>query len=293
MSLEHLDQCPVCGETSFTHFLTCKDFTTSGESFQVKHCANCQLAVTSPRPTEQQAGAYYHSDTYISHQTSSRSLLDRIYLIIRQFTIKWKFRLVSPYLKNGTLLDIGCGAGSFLTYCQERGFSVRGVEPSEQARTSLSHLNVSSDIRQVADGPFKVITLWHVLEHIYSLKETIHELNHQLEKDGTIFIAVPNRESADANHYREYWAAYDVPRHVWHFSKENIELLMKNAGLRVQEIIPMQLDAYYVCLLSEKYRNKGSHSPLTITRALLNGYRSNRAARTNMNYSSLIYRVTK
>jgi len=293
MSLESLDQCPLCHEASFAEFLTCKDYTTTAEMFHVKQCSHCQFTVTSPRPTEKEAGKYYQSNDYISHSTTVQSFFDRIYLFVRHFTLKWKYELVSPYINNGALLDFGCGTGAFLTYCSNKGIKTSGIEPSEQARQHLTKLEVYPNWESLPEGKFDVITLWHVLEHIYPLHETIRFLKSRLSTTGTIFIAVPNRKSADAEHYQEYWAAYDVPRHIWHFSQENMRTLLDQAGLQLRETIPMKVDSYYVSLLSEKYKNHGSHSLSTITKAILNGYRSNDKARQTSNYSSLIYRITQ
>lgn len=291
MSLEEVISCPICQGNQFTTLHTCKDYTSSGETFRVIQCKTCTFSITSPRPVESESGQYYQSSQYISHQTSAASAFDRIYLAARSFTLSWKYNLIRPYI-TGSLLDVGCGTGAFLQYCQKKGIHVTGVEPSD-ARLSIPGINTFKTLNEVSNQPFSVITLWHVLEHIYPLHETIHELRSHLIENGTIFIAVPNRLSLDAKTYANHWAAWDVPRHIWHFSEDNMKDLMQRSGLQVKEIIPMKLDAFYVSLLSERYLSNSKTPALRAIRGMYQGLRSNLAARKNGQYSSLIYRITR
>ncbi len=291
MTLEEVSSCPICQGTNFTTLYSCLDHTSSGEKFPVKQCNSCTLILTSPRPKESEAGRYYQSNQYISHQTTAKGALDQIYLIVRSFTLRWKCNLVKPYT-TGTLLDVGCGTGSFLTYCLQKGIRVVGVEPSD-ARNSIKGITVFQHLGEVPAQTYSAITLWHVLEHIYPLKETLDKLKNILAENGTIFIAVPNRLSDDAKSYAENWAAWDVPRHIWHFSEENIRDLMSKCGMQVREVIPMKMDAYYVALLSERYLASGKTTPFGIMRAIYKGLISNFSARRTGQYSSKIYRITR
>jgi 2-polyprenyl-3-methyl-5-hydroxy-6-metoxy-1,4-benzoquinol methylase len=288
MTLEEVFNCPLCQGTHLITLHQSKDHNQSGILFPVKQCVACSFTFTSPRPPESNAGQFYQSSNYISHQTTAVSLFDRLYLIIRSFTLRWKYQLVKPYC-HGSLLDVGCGTGTFLTYCQKQGIRVTGIEPSD-ARKTIQGITTYQTLSQAPQQSYSVITLWHVLEHIYELKETIGLLKSNLEENGTIFIAVPNRLSQDAHVYGKYWAAWDVPRHIWHFSSDNMSQLMKQSGLQVKEIIPMKLDAYYVALLSEKYRGTGK---LGFVRATWVALLSNFSARKTGEYSSLIYRITR
>ncbi len=293
MPLEKVEACPVCKQKLFKSFLTCKDYTASGESFHVEQCVNCGFTITNPRPPEAQAGKYYQSDSYISHTSAAAGIMDYIYLIMRKFTLIWKYNLIKHQLSTKTLLDMGCGTGNFLNYCVKSGVDAYGVEPSLDAQAIARNKHIVQSLDDLPDSKFNVITLWHVLEHIYNLEGILSQLKTRLAENGTIFIAVPNRESFDADHYKELWAGYDVPRHVWHFSKKDMIALMEKEGLKVKEIIPMKLDAFYVSMLSEKNSNNGK-LPLTSTiRAILNALKSNRKAKTEMNYSSLIYLIQK
>lgn len=294
MTLEEVPQCPICRTEAFHNTITCKDHTTTHEVFHVKHCEACTFGITSPRPLPEDSARYYQSNTYVSHSAKPTGLINTIYLIIRAFTLKWKYRLVKPYLTENTILDYGCGTGSFLEYASKRASRVQGVEPSPEARQQIPNaIPVVSSINQLPSNTYCVITLWHVLEHVYTLRQTLQDLKQRLSPGGALFIAVPNHTSRDASHYQEYWAAYDVPRHLWHFNKESMATLLHQEGLKITAIIPMKLDAYYVSLLSERYKNAGTLGISGLVRALLVAFKSNHAARKDGNYSSLIFVVQR
>lgn len=295
MALTHILRCPVCDGSQFTHYLTCRDHTKSGEDFNIQQCKSCSFLFTNPSPDAASIGRYYQSESYISHTRNSKTLVDKIYLFVRRFSVRWKMKLIAKAHPKGTLLDYGCGTGEFLNEALQQGWQCSGVEPSANARTkaaSLTHLTIKPDAENFGDEKFDVITLWHVLEHIHNLQETIATLAGHLKPGGIIFIAVPNHESRDGQIYREHWAGYDVPRHLWHFTSTTMSLLLRRHNLRITEIIPMKLDAYYVALLSEKYKNEKRNIFNRGLSALRNGFASNFAARSTQNYSSLIYVVT-
>lgn len=293
MLLEPVAQCPVCKGKSFQRFLDCKDYTTSGALFHVEQCTNCSMLLTNPRPRVEDAPSYYQSTTYISHTSIAISFMDYIYLIVRTLTLRWKYSLVKPYLKHNQLLDVGSGTGHFLSHCKAQGVNTYGVEPSAAANAKAQKIPISNSIDNLPEIKYDVITLWQVLEHIYDLEITIEKLKARLNENGIIFIAVPNWQALDSIHYKEKWAAYDVPRHVWHFSKDTMTTLLHNSGLSIKKIVPMKLDAYYVSLLSEKNSAGGKLSLSSAIKGIMMGYRSNVNAAQNMNYSSLIYLVQK
>ncbi len=247
--------------------------------------------MTNPRPQESEAGKYYESSAYISHTAKAAGLIDYIYLIVRRFTTNWKYSLTKKYLSTNTLLDYGCGTGSFLNYCLEKGIDAYGIEPSVHARAK--HARIHDSIEHLQEKQFDVITLWHVLEHVYTLDSTLDQLKSCLRNTGTIFIAVPNWQSPDAQHYKSEWAAYDVPRHIWHFSQKNMTDLLKKKGFNLHQIIPMRLDAYYVSLLSEKNIAGGNLQLSKFLKAIVIAFKSNHQAKNDLNYSSLIYVATK
>ncbi|MFM8914134.1 MAG: class I SAM-dependent methyltransferase [Flammeovirgaceae bacterium] len=294
--LETIDNCPLCNHTHFTTRLEVKDHTTSGESFQIARCDSCGFVLTNPRPTADAIHQYYQSDKYISHTGGNNSLFDRVYILARHFTLRWKLATITRYQPVGTILDYGCGTGDFLNHCQQHGWLVEGVEPSTDARAKAEQLigktlNLSLPIH--GKTTYDAITLWHVLEHIHDLQKTLTDITARLTPSGTIFIAVPNHTSPDAKEYGSYWAGYDVPRHLWHFSKDTMSTLLKKTGLKIVAIQPMKLDAFYVSLLSETYQNPNQPKWVHALKALYRGLASNTAARKTKNHSSLIYIATR
>jgi 2-polyprenyl-3-methyl-5-hydroxy-6-metoxy-1,4-benzoquinol methylase len=292
-----VNQCPICQGTNFSPHLTCTDHSVSHETFAIVKCNTCELLITNPQPAYNELEKYYLSQAYASHINQGKSLLDKVYLLARTFTLKWKLSLLEKNhsKQNGTILDFGCGVGEFLNVANKHGWITTGVEPSQLARMnadprvsqnivpSLEHIPIQSK-------RFDVITAWHVLEHVSDLNNTIEILKQLLTDNGTIFIAVPNHNSWDARHYKSYWAAYDVPRHLWHFNIHSMTRLLSAHSLTVDNIIPMRLDAFYVSLLSETYKG-GTFAPNRLAKTVVNGFRSNHSARKNLGFSSLIYIV--
>src|SRR5688500_12158748 len=228
--MERLSTCPVCSDSNFSAYLSCKDHTVSHETFQLQKCFSCGFVLTNPRPGDNDLSRYYQSKDYISHSDKSTSLIGYIYRAARTFTLKWKYNLVRrhSFQKPLSILDYGCGTGAFLVECKKHQMKITGVEPASTARALANKQTsdqVVSDILEVSDS-FDMVTLWHVLEHISKLNETIIQLKKHLKQNGTMFIAVPNLQSHDARKYGEYWAGYDVPRHLWHFSRNTMQKLL-------------------------------------------------------------------
>jgi 2-polyprenyl-3-methyl-5-hydroxy-6-metoxy-1,4-benzoquinol methylase len=286
-----ITECPVCRSRSIKPFKVCKDFTVSHETFTVNLCADCSLGITTPRPETENLGKYYQSEEYISHSGKSSGFMGPVYTTARRFALRWKARIVKGKSKKGTALDFGCGTGEFLQTLKTRGWKTEGVEPSDLARTKAESLTGQKLYRTLSEIPtrqFDAITAWHVVEHVPDLTSVIQQLAQLLKKDGTIFIAVPNYESPDADTYNDLWAGYDVPRHLWHFSRKSMKRLLEAHGLSLTQIVPMKLDAYYVSMLSETYKNGGKGSIGSLIKGFLSGFKSNGNAGSN-NYSSLIY----
>ena len=288
--LELLKDCPICNHKTLSHYITCKDHLLTEENFNIVQCRDCSFLFTNPRPDKDSIGNYYQSDDYISHSNKANSVTNYIYKIARYFTLSNKVSLINQIVDQKSMLDFGCGTGEFLYSCKKDGWKIVGFEPEKNAReqaTDLTGSKILSNLEEInISEKVELITLWHVLEHVHQLNETLSLLINKLTQSGKMLIAVPNHESYDAQWYREFWAAYDLPRHLYHFSRKTMTTLLNNHGLKIHRIIPMKLDSFYVSLLSEKYQ----HGVSNYLRSFLRGYKSNSFAKKNMNnYSSLIY----
>jgi len=283
--------CPRCHQQA-TLFLKAKDHLVSGETFELMQCTPCDFLFTFPVPDD--IGSYYDSSAYLSHHSQQQNLITFLYKTVRQIQLSRKIRLLEGLTPGRRLLDYGCGTGAFLSAARSHGFNCTGIEPDPDARiiaesTSRALVYPALDDIETSDK-FDTITLWHVLEHTSSPWQLLSSLYHILSAKGILVIAVPNYYSADAKHYGAYWAGYDVPRHLFHFSHKSIHLLCNESGFKLIETKPMVFDAFYVSLLSEKYKGRNIFS---YPGALIQGLRSNMKATKNGQYSSLIYVLQK
>lgn len=290
--MELIRECPICSTINQEEFLKCTDYLITQEVFQLVRCSDCHFVFTNPRPPESKIQAYYSSDDYFSHQNKSVSLISSVYNLIRNINVKSKLKLISKYHSGSlSLLDYGCGAGVFLEAAMNKSFQVAGVEPNNDARKIIAGLGMvvytPDELSNLKDNSYDVITLWHVMEHIHRLNSSIDLLKSKLSSGGIMLIALPNMSSWDARKYKEKWAAYDVPRHLYHFSKNTFSKFADKHGMKIVGIHPMKFDAFYVSLLSE------ANSVLKYPKAIVNGMRSNFNARKLLNHSSLIYILKK
>ncbi len=255
--MEALRGCPACNSTHTSDFLICKDYTVSGEVFQLKRCNSCTLIFTDPRPDASAIWPYYKSDTYVSHtDEAAPGLINSIYRLVRKITLGNKAGLVARYARGRKLLDIGAGTGAFAAHMHTNGWEVSAIEPDPDARKLAADRGLKTgDESALADHPrVNVITMWHVLEHVHSLQERVAALYRLLEPGGIAVIAVPNPESADAKKYGAWWAAYDVPRHLYHFTPGSIRQLFEREGFTSEATHWMPFDPFYIALLSEQYK---------------------------------------
>ncbi len=274
-----------------TIYIKVKDFSVSGETFQLVQNETYGYLETTPQPLEEKLSEYYKTEDYISHTDGKRNLLEKAYHVVRNISLKRKLRLINSLAFDGkNILDVGCGTGDFLKIADENNWHVSGIEPNEKARQIANQKtnNTVFDIEQLLQfekQSFDVITLWHVLEHLPNLENHLMILKSLLKKNGTLIVAVPNYKSFDAQHYKNFWAAFDVPRHLWHFDQNAMRKLLVSKQMNITKTLPMKFDAFYVSLLSEKNKT-GFMNPI---QALWIGLRSNFKAKRSSEYSSLIY----
>ncbi|MGL4294019.1 MAG: class I SAM-dependent methyltransferase [Bacteroidales bacterium] len=273
MKKVHITTCPVCGGCETGDYLHCMDHYASGEPYQIGRCKQCGFLFTQDFPDESEIGRYYETPDYISHSDTRKGIMNRVYHLVRQFMLRRKADLTESLIAGGNdrekqqpkkaILDIGCGTGYFLEAMKQRGWKTQGVEKSEAAAAAARRgfgLDIEPDLSNIAaDARFDVISLWHVMEHLQDLPGVFVRLREMLTNQGRLIIAVPNSVSYDAAYYGKYWGAYDVPRHLWHFSPDTFARLVNKEGFEIEKFAPMPFDAFYVSMLSEKYKgNKNS-----------------------------------
>lgn len=289
----HYSECPACKSAEIAKALVAKDDTVSKENFEIWKCAVCGLLFTQDIPNQASIGQYYKASSYVSHSDTKDGLINKLYHRVRKITLKQKVEMVKKYTgkSSGVVLDIGSGTGAFLNELSKAGWESFGLEPDADARMVAEKLygikaRPSHEIYELPAKSFDAITLWHVLEHVHDLHGYIHKFSDILKDTGVLFIAVPNHTSGDARKYGDHWAAWDVPRHLYHFSPASIERLMKQHHFRLDKTLPMWFDSFYVSMLSEKIA-KGS---INYVSAFTNGLASNmNAAKDTGLCSSIIY----
>ncbi len=298
-ALETLNECPVCQGRKHEPYLKAKDHTVSKESFQIVRCGNCEFLFTNPRPSAEAIGSYYESTDYISHHDDGKDVMSRLYNSVRKFTTQQKIKLMEISIGHkGSLLDIGSGTGFFMSQAKTVGWQVTGTEPDAQAR-AIGQGRVGVNLFESIWEPYfntrkyDAITMWHVLEHVHLLNETLDWLNEHLSPNGRLIIAVPNPESEDAKEFKESWAAYDVPRHLYHFTKESMTQLARAHQFTVERIVPMWFDSYYVSLLSSRYQQGKTNVPLSLWEGSMSNWKGRPSGKTQPNTSSLIYILAK
>lgn len=293
----HYLQCPVCKNTSVHYSFSAKDNTVSKETFEVWECDYCNVLFTQDVPTEDEIGAYYAAQDYVSHSDTQEGFVNQLYHRVRNITLAEKKSLIEKEtgIAAGKILDVGCGTGAFLDKMRKGGWQVTGVEPDPGARDKAVslyniHAKSSGELFNLRAGHFDAVTLWHVLEHVHKLHEYIDQLKDLLTEKGRLFIALPNHTSGDAEKYKEHWAAFDVPRHLYHFSPHSMNILMNMHGMQIKKMKPMWFDSFYVSMLSEQYKN-GEGNMLN---AVISGVTSNaKALFKKEKCSSVIYIIGK
>ena len=287
--------CPVCKSTDFETVLQAKDHTVSGETFSICHCRNCSHRFTNPVPDQEHIGPYYQSEDYISHSNTSKGLINWLYQKVRKRTLRQKQKLVQTITNRtqGEILDVGAGTGAFLGTMFQSGWTATGIEPDAGARevaASLWDLDLQKPevFYELPQQKFDVVTMWHVLEHVHDLDGYAEKIKSVLKASGKWVVAVPNYTSYDAEKYGAGWAAYDVPRHLYHFSPASMKALLERHGFKLMGVKQMPFDSFYVSMLSERYRGGN------LVRAFWNGFCSYLAAsRDPHRCSSLIYLIEK
>ena len=287
--------CPVCNEGEFSLVFPVKDYAVSGEIFDILECRNCRVRITHPIPGKNQIDRYYESDEYLPHSETSRGILGFLYRQVQKLMITRKRKVVENVSNSssGRLLDVGCGTGEFVFEMARSGWKVDGIDANKQARVT-AHKRYGIDVKSPGQlknrrgFEFDVITFWHALEHLHNLNDYLRKIRSYLKNDGFLLVATPNYESFDGDYYQADWAAYDVPRHLYHFNYQSLTLLLQRNGFAVTQIRRLPFDSFYISILSEQYKGESLIRGLWIgLRSFLNALSDPRRC------SSIIYILTK
>jgi len=255
------NKCLVCNSDNISFYISCKDHFTSGEVFDINKCNSCGFLFTGSPPPESEIGKYYNTADYISHSNTKKGIVNSLFHFTRGLMLFHKRNIVkkSSGLKTGTLLDIGSGTGYFASFMKKSGWDVKGLEINDQARqyakeTFDLEVLTESDLTGIPEGQYDCITLWHVLEHFHDPEKYLSRIKFILKNNGVCIVAIPNSDSFDAKFFKNYWAAYDVPRHLWHFNEANFRTFSEKLGFEFKSITNLPIDVFYISILSYKYR---------------------------------------
>jgi 2-polyprenyl-3-methyl-5-hydroxy-6-metoxy-1,4-benzoquinol methylase len=295
--MTHYINCPVCNSPQLVFFMKCNDFLVTGKEYELYRCSDCNFILTQDHPEEKEIGSFYQSQDYISHSDAQKGLFNSLYHLVRKLMLKRKMSIVKNVsgLNRGTILDIGSGTGYFASTMKKAGWNVSGVEVNDAAREfSIKKfgLNIipSGEINNIPSYSYDCITLWHVLEHLENPVYYLKEIDRLLKPGGICLVALPNWLSFDAKYYKQFWAAYDVPRHLWHFNPDSIHRLAERYQFNIIEKIPLPFDSYYISILSEKNRQ----ALFPVIQGFFTGFKSNLISLFQQEKnSSLIYVLKK
>jgi len=292
----NIESCINCSSNDFKHVMEVNDFSITKEDFNLSQCSNCGFLFTQDAPSESEIARYYKSEDYISHSDTNKGLINKIYHIVRKIMLSKKYKLINRLPGDKNILDIGSGTGYFLNFMKQKGYDTMGIEVDENARSygkekfQLNILPPEDFINGSIDRKFSFISMWHVLEHISDPNKYMQIIHNLLTNDGYVIIALPNNSSYDAAHYKNYWAGYDVPRHLWHFTPDTLEQFAQKSGFKLVKMHRLPFDAFYVSLLSEKYKG----SALGLIKGGMIGFISMLKSWINVrNTSSVIYVLQK
>lgn len=239
-------ECSLCGNKKTKHFLETKDFAYTKESFRLRKCERCELIETHPKPTDIEK--YYDFKNYDSYG-QKKSFFGIVYSFVQNINSNYKLSLLK---KNKLTLDYGSGSGHFVNFARKNGYEIYGYEPINKTSNNLIYDNVS----EIQNKKFDQITMWHVLEHTKNPKALLKRIKRMINKDGELFVALPNLDSYDNTYYGKYWAGYDAPRHLHHFNRNSFSFMCQRVGFEIIKTKPLYFDSFYVSMLSEKNKER-------------------------------------
>ena len=243
--------CIICSSKYASSFISLNDrLSNSSKKYNLLKCI-CGFIYLNPRPDIGEINHYYKLDNYDPHKESFNSFWNTAYHYVQKVTLNWKYRIITKYIKKGSLLDIGGGKGEFAQFINKKGWDVT----FQDNMTDLNRReNNSFFVRELSNvnstKRFDVITLWHSLEHIHNIKYLFDSINNMLKDSGILIIAVPNMNAPERKFYKYTWAPYDAPRHLYHFNLDSLNKLCQNKGYYIMSKYSLYQDIPYNVILS-------------------------------------------
>ncbi|MGJ8683020.1 MAG: class I SAM-dependent methyltransferase [Nonlabens sp.] len=273
---------------TYTHFLTVQDYFLTQEKFELYKNEQTEVLKTTPQPENLES--YYESENYLSHDDSQDSFFARCYQYAKGWNLKSKKSLIGKYAVDGKILDIGAGVGDVVGALKKSGYDAVGYEPSKKARIFAARKGIEllDQTDSIQPNSIKVISMYHVLEHVPDYDKQIADIKNWLQEDGVLILALPNYNSFDAKWFKQHWAGYDVPRHLFHFNKRAVRNVFQG-DFEIVSTKPMWFDSFYVSILSARYQKK----KLAFVYGIIIGLISNIAALFSKEPSSIVYVLKK
>jgi len=241
--------CPICKTKDFKDYISVGDRFNEHEDnqFNIVKC-NCGLIFLNPRPTEDEISQYYENAEYDPHRNKGNSLKDVLYSLVQQVALRFKHFVIILHHQSGNLLDIGGGKGEFAEFMSIKGFDTTLQDNYSNYNGNIEFYNNLNEI----EAKFDIITMWHVLEHIHELDKIFEFLNDKLNKNGILVLAVPNHNAVERKYFKEKWAPYDAPRHLYHFDDDSLTKLLNKHNFKIVRKNTLVHDSFYNILLSFK-----------------------------------------
>ena len=289
--------CNLCGANNTKLLFRAKerDWET-GEFFNIVRCNRCGLVYTNPRPDKDEIKEYYPLEGWPRAKEKIDFEVATINSQPWRKVMKLRTALLLRYIKNGRILDIGCGDGFLLKYLKEKGWEVYGVEPGEvasrYARDILGLSVFTGVLKDVGypDDHFDAVSLYAVFEHLPNPTQTLMEIKRILKPGGILFISVPNFGGLESRIFGERWIAIKAPTHLYHFTPTVLSRIVKKAGFQVLKIKHISNEGKCTTGYSESLRYLLSDYYLYPRKKSLNALRKETKTDNQNNFKKIIWK---